>query len=42
MEGDVDEIGLTLDPIFAQKSLSFANKSITELEQFDKFFTNLQ
>ena len=40
-EGDVDEIGLTLDPLFAQKSLSFTNKSITELEHFDKFFAQL-
>ena len=33
---------VALDGVFAQKSLSFAQKAIGELEQFDVFFDNLQ
>ena len=29
---DLDDPGVTLDPLFSQKSLTFAQKSIAELE----------
>lgn len=32
MENSIDEQGISLDPDFAHKALSFAQKSITELE----------
>ena len=35
LEGDVDEIGLTLDPIFAQKSLTTADNN-TQMTKFAK------
>ena len=42
MDHSIDEQGISLDPGFAHKAQSFAEKSITELEQFDIFFTQLQ
>ncbi len=41
MDDENDEQGTMLDSVFSQKALTFAQKSITELEQFDAYFNQL-
>jgi len=42
IDASLDESGVTLDPVFSQKTLSFAQKSLAEIDHFDIFFTQLQ
>ena len=42
INGQFDEGGVALDPVFAQKTLVFAQKSIAEIEQLEIFFNQLQ
>ncbi len=42
MDDENAEQGTMLDSAFSQKALTFAQKSITELEQFDAYFNQLQ
>jgi hypothetical protein len=41
IDDQTEDQGTMLDKAFSQKALSFAQKSITELEQFEVYFDQL-